>query len=237
MVVWSNDRKEGRMKQRQQAGSPRGAGSRGFTLIELLVVIAIIAILAAILFPVFAKAREQARKTACVSNVAQLGKAWMMYVQDWDEQFPPRMPNPDPATGPFPCKPCRTIDVRPYALPYIKSEGLFRCPSDAGVPMSLIPADPSKGQPIWKAEGSSYCLNTVVTRLKALAAVPQPAETYMGAEVFSWHADNPTAAWQNRAGNPARIAYFVDGHAKITTEQFIAEQCSPPAAPGIGPVP
>jgi len=63
--------------------------ARGFTLIELLVVIAIIAILAAIIFPVFAKAREKARATACVSNVKQLGMGWMMYVQDYDETYPP----------------------------------------------------------------------------------------------------------------------------------------------------
>jgi prepilin-type N-terminal cleavage/methylation domain-containing protein len=61
---------------------------RGFTLIELLVVIAIIAILAAILFPVFAQARESARKTTCLSNMKQLGLGVMMYVQDYDEVFP-----------------------------------------------------------------------------------------------------------------------------------------------------
>src|SRR3954470_6189627 len=60
----------------------------GFTLIELLVVIAIIAILAAILFPVFAQARDQARKTTCLSNTKQLGLGVMMYIQDYDEQFP-----------------------------------------------------------------------------------------------------------------------------------------------------
>lgn len=62
--------------------------NKGFTLIELLVVIAIIAILAAILFPVFAKAREKARQTACLSNSKQLGLAIMQYVQDYDELFP-----------------------------------------------------------------------------------------------------------------------------------------------------
>jgi prepilin-type N-terminal cleavage/methylation domain-containing protein/prepilin-type processing-associated H-X9-DG protein len=61
---------------------------RGFTLIELLVVIAIIAILAAILFPVFARAREAARKTSCASNLNQIGKAMMMYTQDYDEILP-----------------------------------------------------------------------------------------------------------------------------------------------------
>src|SRR5438876_9260155 len=86
----------------------------GFTLIELLVVIAIIAILAAILFPVFARAREQARRTACISNVKQLGTAWMMYVQDYDESFPPSNSPNNSEWGPsttytsrYPCKPCR----------------------------------------------------------------------------------------------------------------------------------
>src|SRR3954449_5967067 len=61
----------------------------GFTLIELLVVIAIIAIMAAILFPVFAQAREQARKASCQSNLKQLGLGLAMYTQDYDETYPP----------------------------------------------------------------------------------------------------------------------------------------------------
>src|SRR5947208_17195588 len=72
---------------------------RGFTLIELLVVIAIIAILAAILFPVFAQAREKARQASCTSNLKQIGLAFRMYIQDYDERTPQNNPR---STGAFP---------------------------------------------------------------------------------------------------------------------------------------
>src|ERR1051325_9917038 len=65
-----------------------GTSRFGFTLIELLVVIAIIAILAAILFPVFAQARESARMSSCLSNLKQIGTGTMMYIQDYDEKYP-----------------------------------------------------------------------------------------------------------------------------------------------------
>jgi len=70
---------------------------RGFTLIELLVVIAIIAILAAILFPVFAQAREKARQASCLSNIKQIALGTMMYIQDNDEAFPRMTLQPTPA--------------------------------------------------------------------------------------------------------------------------------------------
>lgn len=210
--------------------SSRPHGHGGFTLIELLVVIAVIAILAGILFPVFARARESARQTQCISNVRQLGMAVMQYVQDHDEQFPPRFPNP-PAGPAYPCKPCRTIDWRDYARPYIRSEQLFRCPSDVGIP-PVIAADPTLGGPVWREParggyGSSYCLNVVMTRVRSIAAIPAPAETYLGAEIFPWHSPDAVAYLQGRTGNPSRITYFADGHAKIVSEEGIARQCVP----------
>ena len=89
---------------------------RGFTLIELLVVIAIIAILAAILFPVFAKAREKARQSSCASNVKQLGLGLLQYAQDYDESLPARY---TAATNQW----VNVID------PYVKSQQLWVCPS------------------------------------------------------------------------------------------------------------
>src|SRR2546421_3601763 len=77
------------MRTSNRAGAPRHA----FTLIELLVVIAIIAILAAILFPVFAQAREKARAISCLSNEKQVGLALMLYIQDYDEKYPQEHPS------------------------------------------------------------------------------------------------------------------------------------------------
>src|SRR5438034_6492919 len=83
----------------------------GFTLIELLVVIAIIAILAAILFPVFAQAREKARSISCLSNNKQIGTAYMMYLQDYDENFPPHVTE---RTAP-PGTPDTAVDRAPFS--------------------------------------------------------------------------------------------------------------------------
>ncbi|MEO6908674.1 MAG: DUF1559 domain-containing protein, partial [Abditibacteriaceae bacterium] len=94
---------------------------KGFTLIELLVVIAIIAILAAILFPVFARARENARRASCMSNLKQIGLGVMMYVQDYDERYPfDKTVTPTASWYAL---------VAPYTINYSKSGQLFRCPS------------------------------------------------------------------------------------------------------------
>lgn len=105
---------------------------RGFTLIELLVVIAIIAILAAILFPVFARARENARKSNCQSNLKQIGLALAMYRSDYDERWPQSDPvNWDDAQGPA----LRTAWpgwVSTPLRPYTKNQQIFQCPSAPG---------------------------------------------------------------------------------------------------------
>ncbi|MFO7945561.1 MAG: DUF1559 domain-containing protein [Armatimonadota bacterium] len=100
--------------------------TKGFTLIELLVVIAIIAILAAILFPVFARAREKARQTSCLSNAKQLGLAVQMYVQDYDGTFPKAIMYPACDMGELGYNYGHW-----YVLmyPYVKNGQVYRCPS------------------------------------------------------------------------------------------------------------
>jgi prepilin-type N-terminal cleavage/methylation domain-containing protein/prepilin-type processing-associated H-X9-DG protein len=103
----------------------------GFTLIELLVVIAIIAILAAILFPVFAQARDQARQTTCLSNMKQLGTALMMYGQDYDETLP-SWPFRGGAAGLFTDPRFRVWSYAVWVdalMPYVKNKDVFACPN------------------------------------------------------------------------------------------------------------
>src|ERR1041385_18987 len=97
-----------------------------FTLIELLVVIAIIAILAAILFPVFAQAREKARSISCMSNCKQIGTGLMLYVQDTDETYPINLYLSNEANG----NPCMMTSYQEIN-PQIKNGQIYVCPSDA----------------------------------------------------------------------------------------------------------
>jgi prepilin-type N-terminal cleavage/methylation domain-containing protein/prepilin-type processing-associated H-X9-DG protein len=145
-----------------------------FTLIELLVVIAIIAILAAILFPVFAQAREKARGATCLSNLKQMALGMRMYVQDYDELYPPhRFGN-----GVYPA----AYTWKAALFPYLKSIDFERCPSNA---FNRIPA---VGDTKWIERGEpfprSYCMNSAglnqdVFNARSDASIDRPAELIM----------------------------------------------------------
>lgn len=146
-----------------------------FTLIELLVVIAIIAILAAILFPVFARARENARRASCMSNLKQLGLGVMQYVQDYDEKYPPSY-EATTETPPNGYSWASGYWFWPQTMfPYTRSNEISVCPSS-----SVVPLNGGKPAPYY----GSYGANSLVMRPGAyaqlsMAAVAAPATTYM----------------------------------------------------------
>ena len=147
---------------------------RGFTLIELLVVIAIIAILAAILFPVFARAREKARQSSCLSNVKQIALACMMYTQDYDERLP-RMyfDTGVPGSVVYPAGGTSNGMIWPNPVyPYVNNIQVFNCPS-------------------WGTRWSGNYSGTVPYGIsshlsgKALADLKRPAETILVADSYN----------------------------------------------------
>ncbi len=194
---------------------PITLGKRGaFTLIELLVVIAIIAILAAILFPVFAQARSKARQTACLSNLRQCGVGMRMYMDDYDG-FPP---SPGDSKDPG-ClwrsgfRAADDVHSYPFLLnPYIKSRAIWTCPeaiwgldeSDekrntyVGVVSASFYADPEVEKP---SEAFLFYDNILYKYWTATADIGQPTSRFP--KVKYPH----TERWRN--------VVFLDGHAKI----------------------
>jgi prepilin-type N-terminal cleavage/methylation domain-containing protein/prepilin-type processing-associated H-X9-DG protein len=213
---------------------PQSQLRRGFTLIELLVVIAIIAILAAILLPVFATARERARATSCLSNCRQIGIALSLYTQDWDERNPQELPATstpavDDSTGQL-----ESVDYgSPFdkIMPYVggtdsSKETLYRCPDDVDPTGATIPGC------VGTTPGplNSYLVNAYFLFGATLAQIPEPAATIYVAErnpgfcdvhFHPWmgEVDQPTAAGatfaiaSSRHSDGANYVY-ADGHSK-----------------------
>lgn len=144
-----------------------------FTLIELLVVIAIISILAAILFPVFGRARENARRASCMSNMKQIGLAIMQYTQDYDEKYP-YMSSYDNSNIPFTSEYNGRISIFAQIYPYTKSYQILRCPSAT---------DQTGGQaPVYSTnDAGSYLVNYLIFNSVgvAMASIQQPASRTM----------------------------------------------------------
>jgi prepilin-type N-terminal cleavage/methylation domain-containing protein/prepilin-type processing-associated H-X9-DG protein len=218
-----------------------------FTLIELLVVIAIIAILASILFPVFAKAREKARQTACLSNTKQLGSAFLMYVQDYDETYPGS--GGHGAEPPCSAKKSTgwvlaqeitkdTADTCPRdAQPvpngslfsYVKNEQVYRCTSD----------------PVADGKTLSYSMNSGLSE-QGIAAIDQPArvpllldeESRDDGGLNDGHFEKPDPGnpaigdTPSKRHNEGTIFAFADGHSKWHKPEQIKKEWYDPTYRG-----
>ena len=215
---------------------------RGFTLIELLVVIAIIAILAAILFPVFARAREAARQTSCLSNTKQMTLGFLMYVQDYDEQMMD-WASAGGANGTFPT----WIQL---LQPYLKNTEVAFCPSAPREPTAYDSSAPpatsviaTYALPSWLTPGLYIMPDGQVAfagfpgRTHSMVFAARPAEASLLVEGFTlvWNSSPPSAFFTGfdiTASNRNIVRHnegfnigFCDGHAKwVKAEKWVSDR-------------
>ena len=216
---------------------------QGFTLIELLVVIAIIAILAAILFPVFQKVRENARRTSCLSNMKQLGIGFTQYVQDSNERYPcvrAVCPNPGYVGG-----------WANMIYPFIKSTGVYICPDDSTAPPATAPNVHTKvsynmNYDIWNDDFNVASHGMKLRMLVSPASTvllyegeARPGDANMGYDpsvpldyvdtkgwtgASDWNTDNaaPLATWHDNSPDRSNNYLATDGHAKYLKVQSVS---------------
>ena len=189
---------------------------KGFTLIELLVVIAIIAILAAILFPVFAQAREKARAASCLSNMKQLGTAITLYADDYDETTITADEVENPAQGYAQCAWYEKL------YPYVKNQGCFICPSMRSDNTYIKTGYLLNGL---FAHGFSLSTYTLPSQQIALAERQKDYadEDYHVLDI-DWLNENPELCVAYNRHNDGANYTFADGHAKYYKWQATLEQ-------------
>jgi prepilin-type N-terminal cleavage/methylation domain-containing protein/prepilin-type processing-associated H-X9-DG protein len=184
----------------------------GFTLIELLVVIAIIAILAAILFPVFSRAREKARQSTCTSNLKQLMTGILMYVQDYDGSYP---------MSAFPAGPY-VATLNSQLIPYVKNDQLGQCPSEPRamdlVAMFAAWGGLAPGTPPFTSYASNaavfadgYTIAMMGGTTANESEIPRPAETILE---YDGNVTITQAQPVQARHNGTFVAGYADGHVK-----------------------
>jgi len=212
---------------------PQVGGKTGFTLIELLIVVGILSILAGLLLPVFAAAREAARTTRCLANLRQLGGAILLYIQDYDQLFPYAL---DPLDRHFPeqwrgwrnpwtgesyyeqvlqliAAPPERTDLASVLGPYYSGEPeVWHCPSDFGSRHPALQCDS-----LFHRFGSSYLYRTELTLShRPLPSLAHPSETNLLVDTVAWHAKGP------RRVN----LLYTDGHLKTVDEVNYLKACN-----------
>jgi prepilin-type processing-associated H-X9-DG protein len=196
-------------------------------LIELLVVIAIIAILAAILFPVFARAREKARQTSCLSNLKQIGLGFMMYAQDYDE----RLPQSAMYTAPSVVLPEGYPDYWFQQIyPYVKNAQVFGCPSEGF--NGIYSGGESTTSADWP-NGVNYTYNLRAHRV-SMGDVERPAAFLLAVDgnnnyfrLRRYDENTTNYVWDLDRHNEGWNGCFADGHAKWSNMKWERDSLGP----------